>query len=261
MIRDELRSLNPKELRLVDSIREGLVQQLIQSRPTGHFLLKDAARKVGQGVSSYPVQRFYLLFEGPLASVEDDEIWEVKELSDQPPIPHSRTRPLRQFSSNGARIVHARRKAQWASDGALHHEFPITWIDIGNGSYRVRRLTALRRGLEIEDLLDQVREDPQSLQALAQLTGELLAGAHAFAPSIDGMIGGRILINDIYRVGEDHLFIETIEFCRRYGAQIKQDHDLFGEMIRTRGPLLGAQWASTDINLDTKLFEVGSLDE
>ena len=234
--------------------------------------LKDIVRKVGSGVSSYPLMRFYLLFEGadPTTS-EDDQFWSMKELADRPAPPGLPLYPTRQFGAQGHRVVSAREHLQWGTSDDLN----FTWVDVGNLSFRMKRWTGFERGASAVDLFEalsvsetaeeriQANED---LKEVALLLGKLLAGSHAFAPTLLGYLdspsspssrsttltdlgpssrslqqstGGEIINADLNRGGRTGLFEETATFVRLYGQQLFLDKQRLEYLIQVYSPSLG----------------------
>src|SRR5690606_28130920 len=74
--------------------------------PAEAFELIDVARRIGPGVSSYPLLRYYAVLRGPTDTPDDDWLIEIKEVTD-PPAPTARggAEPLdvltRRFDDNG----------------------------------------------------------------------------------------------------------------------------------------------------------------
>ena len=243
VIKDALLNLNDKEQIMI----KNLVSHL-KSLKNDLGTLKDQVRKYGQGVSSYPLMRFYLLFEGASASPNDDEIWEVKELADRPAPPELPLYPPRQFGAQGERVIEARRKLQWRSKESIASLSPSTWIDIGQFSFRVRQLSETQKGLSTDDLMKSFAsliEDGKydnalkMIEELAHLSGRLLAGAHCHAPALNGRSGGEIITESLQLASNETLATELIDFSAIYGAQIELDRAYLLALLNQRGPLLG----------------------
>lgn len=241
--RDVLLSLTSSEFILT----QGLVNELTRQQ-SNLGALKDQARKFGQGISSYPLMRFYLLFEGSSDRLDDDEIWEAKELADRPAPPGLPLYPSRRFGAQGERVLNARRSLQWVPPQALNQKSPHTWIDVGNMSFRLRRINDLQGGLNTDDLIKQWRSaesEPQRAKALdeyehlAHLLGRLLAGAHCYAETLNGIQGGEVVEADLLEGGSDRLTAELLEFVEAYGPQIELDRAFLVALLSERGPLLG----------------------
>ena len=192
--------------------------------------------------------RFFILFEGQSSSTLDDEIWEVKELADRPAPPQLPLYPSRQFGAQGARVLNARRSLQWGEQQSLSSPLPCTWIDIGNASFRVRQRSELQRGLNLNDLIEYYQEaqgqDERSdrlneLIQIAQLMGQLLAGAHSYATTLTGLQGGEVIITDLSEGGIELLAGETYDFTQKYGQQVQRDRHIFSKLINRDGSLFG----------------------
>ena len=72
VVRDALLEVTPTEEMMIFAVERALRDQGVELGP-----LVDYARRHGQGVSSYPLMRFYLLFES-VDEREDARLWEVK---------------------------------------------------------------------------------------------------------------------------------------------------------------------------------------
>ena len=245
VIRDALLSLNDREVLIIEEIERSLTAQGIN---VGH--LKDYARRYGQGVSSYPLMRFYMLFEGPTEALEDDQIWEVKELGDRPVPSGLDLKPPRQFGAQGERILRARRALQWGPIASGFGPDPTTWVDVNSASFRVRLKSDLQRGLNLEDLIKHYKNlatNESSDAALSEVTetaellGSLLAGAHCFAPTLNGIQGGVVINRDLDLAGHDMLAPETLDFINIYGQVMRQDRIYLSNLLDRFGPTLGAQ--------------------
>lgn len=195
--------------------------------------IKGVSRRLGGGVASYPVPRYYVLLEGPTASVDDDRLVEVKEASDPPALASLGPPASIGAISNGERIADAQRilGARFDADELLGHG------EVPPGSYRVRERTGYQRGL---DLADAAGDRPAAI-ALAALAGRTLARAHALAP-VPAAPGERGLARIAPRVigGGDRLAAETVAFALDYAARVRADAVRFAAALDERGPLLGA---------------------
>ena len=78
-------------------------------------------------------------------------------------------------------------------------------------------------------------------QALAELLGSLLSGAHCFADTLSGQPGGEVISADLDRVGREVLEAELTSFTTTYGPFMRQDRDALSDLIQTYGPTLGAR--------------------
>ena len=158
--------------------------------------------------------------------------------------------PPRQFGAQGERILRARRALQWGPIASGVGPDPTTWVDVNSASFRVRLKSDLQRGLNLEDLVDHYQDLASSgmgdtaleeLIETAELLGSLLAGAHCFAPSLNGIQGGIVITRDLDLAGHDMLAPETLDFVNVYGQMMRQDRIYLSNLLDRFGPTLGAQ--------------------
>lgn len=74
--------------------------------------IKGVARRLGAGVASYPVRRYYVLIEGPTAEVDDDQILELKQIFDPMLVPGMDEAARPRFTDNGQRTLTLQRALQ-----------------------------------------------------------------------------------------------------------------------------------------------------
>ena len=127
---------------------------------------------------------------------------------------------------------------------------PTTWVDVGNVSFRARRRTDHQRGLDLEDIIkryqkssDDLGETAAALEiyTLAELLGSLLAGAHCFADTLEGVQGGFVISDDLDRAERSTLELELTQFVTQYGPQLRRDRDTLSELLQVYGTTLGAR--------------------
>ncbi|TNF35327.1 MAG: DUF2252 domain-containing protein, partial [Deltaproteobacteria bacterium] len=185
VIDTELVSLDAEETALVDAILRRYPESLLAPPPPGELRVKDAVRRLGAGVASYPLWRFYVLVEGPTDAPEDDVVLEIKEVWDPLRLGALRTVPPTPFSDNGARVVVAQRLLQ----GPVALDPRLGWASLGQHAFRVRDRTPYQKGFSmgrLAKLVDREDADRADLVDLARLAGEVLADDHARAPLLDG---------------------------------------------------------------------------
>ncbi|HVV85447.1 MAG TPA: DUF2252 family protein [Kofleriaceae bacterium] len=197
--------------------------------------VKGVSRRLGAGVASYPVPRYYALLEGPTTGTGDDVLVELKEATDPPPLAASVPPGLLVFASAAERVVSGQRTlgARVDDDPYLGHG------EVAPISYRVRERTGYQRGLDLAD----VAHDRSAAVALATTAGRLLASAHAFAP-VPGDRGGARCIDRIaprVRGRADELVDETRAFALAYADVVRADAARFAAALAERGPWLGAE--------------------
>lgn len=243
VIKDSLQEVQGHTLGLM----ERAVSQLRADRPS-LGALKDLAQKYGQGVSSYPLMRYYLLFEGPSEVASDDELWELKELSNAPRALGTNLLPLRAFSDLGGRVLGARHALQSGRSSAADGPLPCVLVQLGDLSFQARRRSDLLRAVGFDELLGPYRSAEEEatrqerfmeLKALAHLTGALLAGAHGRAETYTGLKGREVIAQDVSQAPLSALIQETLSFAVHYGSRLARDRALLLQIIDERGPLLG----------------------
>jgi uncharacterized protein (DUF2252 family) len=236
---DELVPVTTEERRLVETLLRGYRERLESPGrfDASAFELLDVARRLGAGVSSYPLLRFYALLEGPTDKPRDDWLIELKEVGAAPPIPMVAGTPPRAFSSNAARIV--------ASNRTLHatreSDPLLAAVNLAPFDFRVRHRTKYQKGFEMERLIEKFDERKWNGVHVAEFgarCGELLGRAHAYAPRSDGGVK-RAALGDALASRVPELVGETQAFARRYGARVLEDHALFVALRAADGPLLG----------------------
>ncbi len=186
VIRDEVRGISPEErAALVRAVEEELPQTLAGPVPPGALRVKDAGRRLGAGVSSYPALRYYVLVEGPTPALEDDWLLEVKETLDPASFPNlAGALPPRAFGNNAERAVRHQRALQGETLDPL-----LGRATVGGASMKVRDRTKYQRGLDVARILERMeakRWSEEDLQTLAVFAGRLLAQSHCFGPMLDG---------------------------------------------------------------------------
>jgi uncharacterized protein (DUF2252 family) len=236
---DELVPVSTEERRLVETLLRGYQDRLESPErfDAPAFALLDVARRLGAGVSSYPLLRFYALLEGPTDKPRDDWIIELKEVGGAPSIPMVAGTPQRAFPSNAARIVESNRVLQ-----ATRESDPLlAAVDLPPVSFRLRHRTKYQKGFEMERLVEKFGEKKWNGVHVAEFgarSGELLGRAHAYAPRGDGRVA-QTALGDALAERVPELVKETQAFARRYGARVLEDHARFVALRAAEGPLLG----------------------
>ncbi len=197
--------------------------------------IKGVTRRLGAGVASYAVPRYYALIEGPTAALDDDRLIELKEAIDPPPLAGLPPPDATAFVSAGERVVAGQRVLGARVDG----DVLLGHGEVAPISYRVRERTSYQRGLDLEDVM----ADRAAAVALAATAGRLLASAHGLAP-IPGEGArapaiGRIAPAVAGRV--DALVAETSGFALAYADVVRADAARFAAALAARGPWLGAE--------------------
>ncbi|QDG52344.1 DUF2252 domain-containing protein [Persicimonas caeni] len=239
VIEDELVEVDARERRLVERLVAQYPQTLVEPQPAGAFELKGVGRRLGGGVASYALLRFYALVEGPTDSRDDDWLLELKEIRDPTAIPRLAELPPRQFDTNAQRVVVAQRRMQIdAKNDPL-----LGWAASDTLSFRVRHRTKYQKGLDVADIEEGLAEadwDIQHVLRFATIAGRLLARSHAIAPRRDG--GDALAAIAATLDGREDAFVdETSTFARSYTDRVMSDYALFVDLLDAEGPLLGAR--------------------
>jgi len=205
--------------------------------PAAHLTIKGVARRLGAGVASYPVRRYYVLIEGPTAELADDQILELKQIFDPMLIPGMDEAARPRFADNGRRTLTLQRALQ--SGPAVDPLFGVGHA--GDQRFRVRERTKFQRGLDRERIAGRLADGRFSLDDvvdLARWAGVLLARSHARAPKHDGRPAAPAIAAAL--AADPGGFIqETLDFVAAYAPVLAQDHAHLGALLEEFGPRLG----------------------
>jgi hypothetical protein len=216
-----------RELRPLDAEERERVEKLIGAMPQmGESSdLIEASLRVGAGVASYALPRYYLLFDGQMPGPDGDYLVEIREVRDAP-VGGFPILPGRRFVSNGERVDFFQRGAQQTR----HNDPRFGVADIGPLSYKARTLTGANQGLSKERLEERIRDrrfTREDLEACARKAGALLARAHARSRNPSGESSLPAIAAALAGRGEG-MVEETAAFARHYGQRVADDHRLFG---------------------------------
>ena len=221
------------------------------SIPAAFLAIKDISQRFGAGVSSYPLQRFYVLVEGPTPDAGDDVLLEVKEAGNPTIIPGLKYYPYPRFASNAERVVFYQRELQetagndpflgWLDgSGARSEDFgQVTKSSLG---YRVRDRTKYQKGMDVSRLAEKLEASDWTLadfSVFVAVTGRLLASRHAVA-SVAGTLNDPLTTIHAAIDGRNDLFRdEARRFVAHYGPLVVEDYRRFSRLLDRHGPLLG----------------------
>lgn len=235
VVGDEVRVTNRRQTRVVRDIFEDYSGRSAEQR---RLRFKGASRRLGAGVASYPVKRWYVLSEGPTDDVEDDELLEIKEVLDPARIPGLALLRHRDWESNGERVVAAQLRMQTAAD----NDELLGFARSGAISFRVRHRTKYQKGIDVARIADEIRDgewNASDVRELAEHAGRLLANAHHLGGG-PGAPERRNASAILAAIGDGSAFSdETLDFATSYRAVVIQDYQLFGELMLEHGDLLG----------------------
>ncbi|MBK9033662.1 MAG: DUF2252 family protein [Myxococcales bacterium] len=197
------------------------------STPAGALL--GVSRRLGAGLASYPAPRYYALFAGATASVDDDLLVELKEAG-PPPVP-APPPAVALGVSDGARVALAQRIMGAAPDG----DALLGSGDLGPRSFRLRARSGDYRGVELAALAD----DADGLRELAAVAGRLLAQAHARGPTVAGDAAVTAIAPRV-RGRTAALVAELVAVAAADAATARADAAGFAATLVEAGPLAGA---------------------
>jgi hypothetical protein len=145
---DEVIGIPTRQQRLVESMVRDWATTLNDPTyaPPAARVVKGVSRRLGGGVSSYPLPRYYVLLEGPTASIDDDWLLEMREAPPKPPFPEAPGRAFPRFGSNGERVAVSQRTSHIRPDC----DPLLGWAVDGEGLRRRRPPGGPRRGREVD---------------------------------------------------------------------------------------------------------------
>lgn len=205
------------------------------------FTIKGISRRLGAGVSSYPVQRYYVLIEGATGDIDDDVLLEVKEILDAPHFENLTAFGLRAHPSNGARVSAAQRALQHYVD----NDPMLGWGSVGLFSVRVRDRVKYQKGADHARIIEHLKEGGLSADDVVEFAGQagvLLARTHASAETLRGLAGAPTISAALG--GDREGFVdETLGFIEQYGPVTLDDYDRFRAALAIHGPYLGYRFS------------------
>ncbi len=211
---DELVGLTIEEDRLVRTLMMRYPESTVAHRSPG--AVKAIARRLGAGVASFPLLRFYVLTEGPTLGLEDDLLLEVKETGAVFIIPGVPVLPDELHSTNGERVVKAQRQMQSAN--ALDPW--LGWASEGTMSFRIRERSKYQKGFDVLRLEEKIVEGDWTctdFSVFARSAGQLLATAHR-------RVGGEVEVNQAAQQ-------EAVAFAKTYSATLLSDYQRFRALV------------------------------
>ncbi|MFV8753230.1 DUF2252 family protein [Nannocystaceae bacterium ST9] len=229
---DTLVEASDADRELIDGLLSRYAETLEGPSDAHPLVLLDLARRLGAGVSSYAVPRYYLLFEGPSEAHDDDLLLEAKQLLDPLSLPGIPRNPALTWPDNGTRVISLQRALQApGSDRWLGH------ATVGGMAIGVRHRSGYQRGFAVDRMSERLAEGDWTradVEQFAGLAGALLAHAHARASKADGTLGGpaiaRALADD-----REGFVRETLAFVADYGPRTAKDRQLLIELIAAHG--------------------------
>ena len=194
----------------------------------GFFDVLGVSRRLGAGVGSYPVERYYVLVAGETESPDDDRLLEFKEIRDPPRIDGLAPLLGRRWEDNAQRTVWFQRRFSARSDA----DVLLGWASVGPVGFKIRERTKAQKSLGADRIAARVRSGRWSaaeVVEVAETAARLLANGHALAPAADGAPALDALANalgDAAAFGE-----ETARFVRLYWPVFLADYQAFVEAL------------------------------
>lgn len=228
-----LEALTADEARVLDLI----VREL--PLPEG-FRLLDAARRFGSGVSSQAAMRFVVVWDRGDDGPEDDALLQVREVIDPPAFPGRPYQNAGVFEDNHSRVVSTSAQLWSRPDADPRHVGGL----VDGLSWKGVSWTSYFQDVEHGKVLEAWAEDDIDAVDLAELgfdLGRVLAASHARTRTIDGLDARTVIEDDIAAGGgESVLRDEVLDHVHSDLTRLHSDFELFGELLQTEGPLLGA---------------------
>lgn len=239
IIGDEVVEVSERERRMVARLVAAYPPTLAAPKAAEAFRIKGVGRRLGAGVASYALLRYYVLVEGPTDAVDDDWLLEVKESRDAASIPGLVAVPPRSFTNNAQRAVFAQRAMQLdPQNDAL-----LGWAALDTASFKMRERSKYQKGVDVPDIAEGLADgdwQADDFVALARTAGRLLARSHTRAGRRDG--GDALAaIAEVLDGRQDAFVAETTAFATAYTDRVLADHALFVDLLESEGPLLGAR--------------------
>jgi uncharacterized protein (DUF2252 family) len=187
--------------------------------------VRDAARRYGSGVASFPALRYLVLVEGPTASPADDALVELKEVGEGVRVVDAPALDAAGWGSSAERAVATQRQLMARAD----LDPAASWVSAGATSFRSRTRDGSQRNLDAEALRDLEAEDPAAVDAFVQLGSEMLARAHGGAATADGVLG-QAVIAPLLGGREAGFADEVAAFAGAYLGRLRADRRLMASV-------------------------------
>lgn len=201
------------------------------------FRVLDVARRYGQGVSSFPATRFVVLWDEGDDGPGDDQLLNVREILDPPPVSALAHATSPTWAHNAHRVEDATRTLWPEPD--LDPDMD-TVVD-GPASWKLLGWDSWYQGLSHDDAAEvwQENSDPAVAAELGRGIGFALADAHARSRTPSGEPALPVLLADLNGQSET-LAQELVSTARADRARTLEDHARFISLLDRLGPWLGA---------------------
>ena len=196
----------------------------------------DGARRYGSGVASSPAVRYVLLYDLGEDGDLDDELIQLREVTDPPTPPSLRPTLPGLFDSQADRAEQAPRLL-WSSPRLDPH---LDALSDGVMTFKALSYSSWFSGYDHGDVAEDWAEGkigPADLAALARSVGVLLGEAHLRAPTASGEDPGPTLRAELTQPG---LADELLADAEADLTQLQADYAHFQAALADFGPCLGA---------------------
>lgn len=241
----ELWPVSLDERRLIDT----LLRQWVETTNTDAAArfhgapILSVRRRIGMGVGSFPLLRYYVLLQGPSGDVDDVYLLDLKEARDAVAYPGVVVYPGRAFANNAERSVTLQREFQEFVDC----DPMLGWGAVGALAFRVQSVTDYQKDNDVARLSATVRAGEWTwadVEYVASLSGRLLARSHALALTAQKRPGLDVIEEALHN-DFDGFVDETRDFTRAYLPILIDDHARFQRLVASEGTSLGYRPSST----------------
>ncbi|ACK70348.1 conserved hypothetical protein [Gloeothece citriformis PCC 7424] len=202
----------------------------LNSNPN-YFQVKSVVKRVGAGLGSLGVPRYYVLIEGKSKAEDDDIILDVKLQSKPTAYEYLSLEDQENYDSHFKQDAERHAVAYRAL--TKHTDDYLGGMKLSDGYYSVRELSPYKKSLNTEKLNDQ-----SSFAEVAEQWGKILATDHASADKdFDPVFVAYSLDKQVDELTKGHHqeFRELVkEVAFEYADQVKQDYDIFVKELKPK---------------------------
>jgi hypothetical protein len=205
------------------------------------FRLLGAARRLGSGVSSLVALRFVVLWDAGSDEAADDALLQMREVIDAPAFPGRPNPAMGVFPNNHVRVAAAARQLWSRPDADPRH----TATQVDGLSWKTVSWTSHFQDVDHIKVIGEWEEggiDASDLSDLARDLARVLGASHARTRTLSGRSARAVIEADLEAGGGlDALEAEVWLVARADLGRLDGDFEIFGNLLRTEGPLLGAE--------------------
>ncbi|MEQ1506322.1 MAG: DUF2252 family protein [Myxococcota bacterium] len=198
--------------------------------------IHDVARRYGVGIASLPAVRYVIAWDRGDDEEDDDELLQLREVVDPPPVPVPVGWPSALFDDDASRSVIAAQTA-WSRPDA---DARLAGLTDGPMAFKAQTWSSFHASLDHGALADALAEGSDADRAaFGALLGRQLGATHARSIT---STGGPALPPVIRDLGgrRDRFVDERLDEVERDLTRLAADHARFRGALRDYGPLLGA---------------------